>query len=75
MVIDTDNVINFSELLMLDNDDSINEKTFAATLNCRYLNNSSSDFFGRRCRLVNRPINNNQTSIKHVIMVAIYDIQ
>ena len=72
MVIDTDNVINFSELLMLDNDDSINEKTFAATLNRQWPNKSISDCFGWFCWLMNWPINNNQTSIKHVTAGAIY---
>ena len=59
---------------MLNNDDNKHYKTFAATINRKFLNNKSSDGFGWQCRLMNRQINNNQTSIKHVTVAAINDI-
>ena len=49
-----------------------NKKTFAVTVNCQLFNNNkNSDFFGWRCFLINRPINNNKTSIKHVTAAAV----
>ena len=58
---------------MPNNDDNKNEKKFSATVNRKFINNKSSDRFGWRCRLMNRQINNNQTSIKHATAAAIDD--
>ena len=72
---ETEKVFKYAEWWILDNDDNINQSTFTATVNCQLLNNSSSDHFWWYCRLMNWPMNNNQTSIKHLIASDIADTQ
>ena len=73
LIHDISNVINYTEWIMLDNDDKKNLKTIDATVNRQFLNNSSSDSFWWCCRLMNRLINRNQNSIKHGTAAAIDD--